>query len=311
MNNAYKRKTKREEYEEKLKQRNDNDQWIFGNTFGRPGGGAPLRDRNGNVISNLKTISNGNIFKYDAQEFTKGENNIYSINHKIYEKNNESNVNNIISDPFTPFRKTINQFDPSNINNNNININTNQGYIIPENNIINNNYNPNPYLVQLPDGNFGILAPYPIMQPLPNINYNYNNNINYPVNNINNINNENIKEELPQKRSYSSIDLNNININNNNQNNTEINKNELDANINNNTSNLNNTGYNNNLYNSNAPRKFLKKIPESTLFNEAAQERIKLEKERKNDQWKKDLLEQVKEKRRREKKMKRKKKRKN
>ena len=35
---------------------------------------------------------------------------------------------------------------------------------------------------------------------------------------------------------------------------------------------------------------FLKKIPESTLFNEAAQERIKLEKERKNDQWKKDLL---------------------
>ena len=71
-NNIYKRsfKTKKEEYEEKLKQRNDNDQWIFGNTFGRPGGGAPLRDKNGNVISNLRTISNGNIFKYNAEEFT-------------------------------------------------------------------------------------------------------------------------------------------------------------------------------------------------------------------------------------------------
>ena len=43
-NNIYKRsfKTKKEEYEEKLKQRNDNDQKIFGNTFGRPGWGLPL-----------------------------------------------------------------------------------------------------------------------------------------------------------------------------------------------------------------------------------------------------------------------------
>ena len=49
-------KTKREEYEEKLKQRNENEQWIFGNTFGRPGGGAPLRDKNGNVVSNLNMM---------------------------------------------------------------------------------------------------------------------------------------------------------------------------------------------------------------------------------------------------------------
>ena len=293
-NNVYRRKTKREEYEEKLKQRNDNEQWMFGNTFGRPGGGAPLRDRNGNVISNLKTISNGNIFKYDAQEFTKGENNIYSINHQIYEKNKESNVNNMINDPFTPFRNYINQFDQ---NNNNININNNQGFMIPENN---NNLNQNPYLVQLPDGNFGILSPYPMIQPMP---YNNLNSINYPVNNINNNinyinNNENIKEEIPQKRPYSSIDLNNINnTNNTNISNVDVNNN-INDNVNNNSSNLNNTGYN--LYSSNAPRKFLKKIPESTLFNEAAQERIKLEKERKNDQWKRDLLEQIKEKRRRD-----------
>ena len=287
--NAYNRsfKTKREEYEEKLKQRSENEQWIFGNTFGRPGGGAPLRDKRGNVISNLKTISNGNIFKYDAQEFTKGENNIYNINNKLYEKNNnDSNVNKVINDPFTPFRNYINQFDTS--NNNNIN----QGYLIPDN----NNLNQNPYLVQLPDGNYGILAPYPIIQQMPNINYN---NINYPLNNINL--NENIKEEIPQQRPYSSLNINNINnINNPNSSNTNISNtenNQINSNINN-TNNMNNTSYN--IYNTNAPRKFLKKIPESTLFNEAAQERIKLEKERKNDMWKKDLLEQIKEKRRRE-----------
>ena len=32
--------------------------------------GAPLRDKNGNFIFNLRTISNGNIFKYNAEEFT-------------------------------------------------------------------------------------------------------------------------------------------------------------------------------------------------------------------------------------------------
>ena len=47
-------------------------------------------------------------------------------------------------------------------------------------------------------------------------------------------------------------------------------------------------------------RKYLRKIPESTLFNEAAQERLKLEKEKKNDQWKRELQEQIKEKQRRD-----------
>ena len=286
-------KTKREEYEEKLKQRNENEQWIFGNTFGRPGGGAPLRDKNGNVVSNLKTISNGNIFKYDAQEFTKGDNNVYSINHKIY----DANVNKVINDPFTPFRNYINQFDPNNNVNKNINIDNNQGYLIPDNNI---NINQNPYLIQLPDGNYGILSPYPLIQPMPNINLN---NINYPINNNFSIN-ENIKEEIPQQqRPYSSINLNEIN--NYNANNTNILNidnnninNKINTDINNISNNLNNTQYKTSI--TGAPRKFLKKIPESTLFNEAAQERVKLEKERKNDLWKKELLDQIKEKRRRD-----------
>ena len=286
-------KTKREEYEEKLKQRNENEQWIFGNTFGRPGGGAPLRDKNGNVVSNLKTISNGNIFKYDAQEFTKGDNNVYSINHKIY----DANVNKVINDPFTPFRNYINQFDPNNNVNKNKNIDNNQGYLIPDNNI---NINPNPYLIQLPDGNYGILSPYPVIQPMQNINLN---NINYPINNNFSIN-ENIKEEIPQQqRPYSSINLNEIN--NYNANNTNISNidnnninNKINTDINNISNNLNNTQYKTSI--TGAPRKFLKKIPESTLFNEAAQERVKLEKERKNDLWKKELLDQIKEKRRRD-----------
>ena len=317
-NNAYNRKikTKREEYEEKLKQRNENDQWIFGNTFGKPGGGAPLRDKSGNVVSHLKTISNGNIFKYDAQEFTKGENNIYSINHQIFEKNNNENVNNMISDPFTPFRNYINQFEPNN-NINNINNNNNQGYLIPDNNITinNNNINQNPYLLQLPDGNYGILVSYPMTQPLPNNNFNNLNNINYPMDNINinNYSNENTKQEMPitiqQQRPYSSNNINNManindtNINTNNNNNIQ-NISNSDININNNNTtnynnNLNNTSFSKMNYNT-APRKFLKKIPESTLFNEAAQERLKLEKERKNDLWKKELLEQIKDKKRRE-----------
>ena len=85
-NNPYKRsfKTKREEYQEKLKQKNANQEWIFGNMFGKPGGGAPLRDNQGNIISSLKSITNNNIYKYEAQDFSKGDNNISVVNNKIY-----------------------------------------------------------------------------------------------------------------------------------------------------------------------------------------------------------------------------------
>ena len=89
--------------------------------------GAPLSEKNGNVITNLRTIYNGNLFKYNAEEFTKGENNInniYNINNNrlLYPKQNNNinniNITNTINDPFTPFRNYINQFDTNNINNN-------------------------------------------------------------------------------------------------------------------------------------------------------------------------------------------------
>ena len=54
-NNPYKRsyKTKREEYQEKLKDKSASQEWLFGNIFGKPGGGAPLRGNQGNVISSF------------------------------------------------------------------------------------------------------------------------------------------------------------------------------------------------------------------------------------------------------------------
>ena len=96
INNPYKRTfiTKREEYQEKLKRRNNSQDWIFGNIFGKPGGGAPLRDNRGNIISHLKTINNNNIFKYDPNYFSKGENDISSINNNF--SNNNINIINTV-----------------------------------------------------------------------------------------------------------------------------------------------------------------------------------------------------------------------
>ena len=150
-NNPYKRsfKTKREEYQEKLMQKNSNQDWIFGNYFGKPGGGAPLRDNEGNIISSLKSISNNNIYKYDAQDFSKGDNNISVLNHKIYNKNN------IISNPYSLYDEQNNQFqinqnnlfqnrEISSVNNENLNnIRKNQAFdylnLLNYNNINNNN----------------------------------------------------------------------------------------------------------------------------------------------------------------------------
>ena len=346
-NNAYNRsfKTKREQYEEKLKQRNENENWIFGNTFGRPGGGAPLRDRNGNVVSNLKSITNDNIYKYEAQDFSKGDNNITVVNHKIYERNN-GDVSNVISDPFTPFRNYINQFESNqnnqsnkaniSINNNNIiqNINTinpNQIVISQDQlnnlnyqNIMNNQNNQmnneeqkkelylnqfkqNPYLIQAP---YGFVTQYPIVHPFiplytsqmqnqnPNIVQNNTNN-NLLMNNYNN--------QIEYQRPYTTNNENASNnvINENDANNTT---NSNINNINNNVNNYSNVNNINNNYNynyitgdNNGRRKYIRKLPESTLFSDVDQEKTKLEeKEKKMDEWKKELLVQINEKKKRE-----------
>ena len=326
-NNPYSKsfKTKREEYEEKLKQRNENENWIFGNTFGRPGGGAPLRDKNGNVVSNLKSVANQNIYKYEAKDFSKGDNNISVVNHKIYERNN-GEIANVISDPYTPFRSYINQFE----SNNNANINSNNFNGIPNINNINHNKSPilispdqinnlnypniqldneeqkkelylnqfrqNPYLIQTP---YGIITQYPMTHPFLSLNTNPNQiqNQNIIQNNNNNLPmNINYNNQNEYQRPYSSI---NQNINNN------INYSNNDNNNNKNISNIDN--YNNISNNfittditGGGRRKLIRKLPESTLFTDIDQEKIKLDKEKKMDEWKKELLVQINEKKRRE-----------
>ena len=64
-----------EKYKEKLAKRNENQNWILSNYFGKPGGGAPLRDSTGNTVTKMKTIADGNIYQLDSREFSKGDNN--------------------------------------------------------------------------------------------------------------------------------------------------------------------------------------------------------------------------------------------
>ena len=215
-NNPYQRnyKSKTEQYKEKLKQRSNSQDWIFGNIFGKPGGGAPLRDNKGNIISQLKTINNGNIFKHDANYFSKGNNNISVVNNNIYNKNNliltPNSYQNKQVPIFTPRTQSISFQDrrSNNLilqNNPNYNINSltlNQRqmpfrYIIPLQNIIplnqvypfqmNNNI-PNYYkhMATTPsmNNNSKIVT--------PSINY-VNKSQNISNNNINSINKEDLK----------------------------------------------------------------------------------------------------------------------
>jgi hypothetical protein len=311
-NNPYSRsfKTKREEYEEKLKQRNENEEWIFGSSFGRPGAGAPLRDKNGNIISNLKSVTNHNLYKYDAQDFSKGDNNITVVNHKIYERNSSNgNIDHVISDPFTPFRSYINQFDPNNTNNinnnanvaniNNINnFNQNQLQIIQQNHLNNLNYlnnqnnqlteeeqkrelylnqfKQNPYLVQTP---YGLATQYQNVLPYSLNTQNQNiipNSSNFSSNNLFS---NSFKNNVQYQRPYTSLSQNvnnNVNINYNNQNND------------------NEFKYITGGSSSQTAKKYVRKLPESTIFsNNFDQEKIKQEKEKKLEDYKKELEIQI------------------
>ena len=74
ISNPYQRpKTNRkvDEYKQKLSQRNENQNWILSNYFGKPGGGAPLRDNKGNLVTKIKTIADDNIYHLESKEFTK------------------------------------------------------------------------------------------------------------------------------------------------------------------------------------------------------------------------------------------------
>ena len=146
-------KTKTEEYEEKLKKRNETQEWIFGNKFGKSGGGAPLRDNRGNIISSLKTITNNNIYKYKAEDFSKGDINFMSNVGNNQKINNNNIQNNLISTPYI-FRYNnnnnnsvpyymINPLDnfSNNQNNNNLLLSDNSSRNNAGYNYTNNSYN--------------------------------------------------------------------------------------------------------------------------------------------------------------------------
>ena len=297
-NNPYLKTSSRlDNYKKKLEQRSNSQDWIFGNVFGKPGGGAPLRDKSGQIISKIKTIADGNIDRLSPEDFSKGDNNIIIYNHQLSNINNNNNNNynynlnnNNYNNNNMPFQFQ-NNFNNQNMNNQ-ININNTFNKTSPyftndmqfiQNNINNQNENnktdynwyinqfkANPYMIQP----FPYIMPFPIMNQnqYPNF-YNQNNNIN------NNLFNNN---EIPINN---NIFPNEQNILNNNDN--KINNN---IKINNNNPQINQ--YENNSYN---------------FTNNPDERKIKEQKELEKEQWKKDLLQQIDEKKRRDEEEKRKK----
>ena len=297
-NNPYLKTSSRlDNYKKKLEQRSNSQDWIFGNVFGKPGGGAPLRDKSGQIISKIKTIADGNIDRLSPEDFSKGDNNIIIYNHQLSNINNNNNNNynynlnnNNYNNNNMPFQFQ-NNFNNQNMNNQ-ININNTFNKTSPyftndmqfiQNNINNQNENnktdynwyinqfkANPYMIQP----FPYIMPFPIMNQnqYPNF-FNQNNNIN------NNLFNNN---EIPINN---NIFPNEQNILNNNDN--KINNN---IKINNNNPQINQ--YENNSYN---------------FTNNPDERKIKEQKELEKEQWKKDLLQQIDEKKKRDEEEKRKK----
>ena len=105
MTTPYQAKTRIEIYQEKLASRGNNKNWIFGNYFGKPGGGAPLIDKQGNKITNLKSVADGKIYQSDPAEFSKVDN--YS-NINPYNNNNNNYYRPLSSDNYNNYNRFIN-----------------------------------------------------------------------------------------------------------------------------------------------------------------------------------------------------------
>ena len=280
-NNPYKRsfKTKREEYQEKLKQKNSNQEWIFDNYFGKPGGGAPLRDNQGNVITTLKSASQTNLHIYEPDYFSRGNNNISVLNNKIY------NQNNLIS---TPLSQTYGQTNKLSLNENNSYQNKRTVSAINQNIYNNNNLliqNQMPYKYTIPYSN---IIQYNPMLPIQLQNQNILNNNIYNQN-YNNINN-NIISNINRNNTSINSQMNNLNYN---QSNNIISSNNINSNYNNlnNSQNLNNISGKQSLINNNNNENDL--FISNDLNNKA-------QNEKKLEQWKNDLKKQMEDKKKRD-----------
>ena len=200
MTTPYQAKSRIEIYQEKLASRGNNKNWIFGNYFGRPGGGAPLRDKQGNKITNLKSVADGKIFQADPNEYSKGDN---YINTNSYNNNNNNNYYRpLSSDNYNRFINDNENMQKTYFNNNYENYNNNN----------NKENNKNNYLDQFKAKNNIYILPVPIYNNNLPINNNNNNpilpintlNINYPSSNLNNNNNN-----IPNNNNNNNIPINN------------------------------------------------------------------------------------------------------
>ena len=268
-NNPYQRnyKTKTEQYREKLKQRSNSQDWLFGNIFGKPGAGAPLRDNQGNIISHLKTINNDNIFKHAANYFSRGNNNITVLNKNIYNQNNldlNSNLNKNGQMPIViPRNQSISFPDRRNNNlifqnNNNMNYNMN-------NSSLNQNQIPLRYIIPIQN-----LIPLNQINPIQinNNNPNYSNNISMTPSFRNNY-----KIVTPSINYITKSQ----NISNNSANNISIGKEDYKS------DKLSEISKNN-----------IKENEENSLFISNDNERNnRIQNEKKLEEWKKDLKEQM------------------
>ena len=227
-----------ENYKKKLEQRSNSQDWIFGNVFGKPGGGAPLRDRSGQIISKIKTIADGNIDRLNPEDFSRGYDNVIVMNRVITtpnDNNKYNNYNNNFDNYNNNFDNNNFQFQNYNLNNNQLNMNNcfnrtspnlnngqnmqfinnnmfgnfqNENYKNDNNlyfnqNNLNQNFQNNPYMLQQP---YPFILPFPIFNPYQYSNlYNRNNNNNSQFNNIENgqnlinNNNNNIQTSLKKK----------------------------------------------------------------------------------------------------------------
>ena len=317
-----------ENYKKRLEQRNNSQEWIFGNVFGKPGGGAPLRDKSGKIISKRKTIADGNIDRLNPEEFSKGDNNVLMINHhlnylggnnfdNLYNLNNENPTfqfqNNNFNYDFN-FRNN-NLYDINNSNNNNFNN-------VNFNNFNNGNFN------NFNNGNFN----------------NFNNgNFNYPINGNNNIFNKTspdfLNNENLQFMQNNMINNNNFYPNENyktdnnwyinqfknnpynipvnfimpfpvvnpyiNQNNNNLNFPNENFNNNNfpNQNNLNNSDNNNNVIKAKTENIQNQEENGYYYFNTQSyneKDKIKQQKEIEKENWKKELLKQIEDKKKRD-----------
>ena len=317
-----------ENYKKRLEQRSNSQEWIFGNVFGKPGGGAPLRDKSGKIISKRKTIADGNIDRLNPEEFSKGDNNVLMINHHLnyLGGNNFDNLDNLNNEnPNLQFQNNNFNYD-FNFRNNNLydinNSNNNNFNNINFNNFNNGNYN------NFNNGNFN----------------NFNNgNFNYPINGNNNIFNktspEFLNNENLQFMQNNMMNNNNFYPNENyktdnnwyinqfknnphnmpvnfimpfpvvnpyiNQNNNNLNFPNENFNNNNfpNQNNLNNSDNNNNVIKAKTENNQNQEENGYYYFNTQSyneKDKIKQQKEIEKENWKKELLKQIEDKKKRD-----------